>query len=67
MISVWLVAENREVLQTLDAVSKEGLELQLTAALGTKWAHSVNIRLVLESFSGTRLGLQQTKTVALFV
>lgn len=40
---------------TGEAVNKEGLELQLTAALGTKWAHSVNIRLVLESLSGTNL------------
>lgn len=35
-----------------EAASREGLDLQLTAALGTKWAHAVNIRLVLESISG---------------
>ncbi|CAM6045810.1 unnamed protein product [Sphagnum compactum] len=32
----------------------DGPELQLTAALGTKWAHSVNIRLIMESISGER-------------
>ncbi|GAB4819790.1 hypothetical protein N2152v2_006836 [Parachlorella kessleri] len=31
-----------------------GGEGQLTAALGTLWAHAVNTRLVLESFEGTR-------------
>jgi hypothetical protein len=38
---------------TAEEASREGLDLQLTAALGTKWAHAVNIRLVLESLSGT--------------
>ena len=37
---------------TPETASLEGLDLQLTAALGTKWAHAVNIRLVLESISG---------------
>jgi RAD51-like protein 1 len=32
----------------------DGPEHQLTAALGTKWAHSVNIRLIMESISGER-------------
>lgn len=32
----------------------DGPEVQLTAALGTKWAHSVNIRLIMESISGER-------------
>lgn len=38
---------------TAGEATLEGLDLQLTAALGTKWAHAVNIRLVLESLSGT--------------
>ncbi len=33
----------------------DGPELQLTAALGTKWAHSVNIRLIMESISGSKI------------
>lgn len=37
-----------------DAMFQEDPELQLTAALGTSWAHSVNIRLIMESLSGQR-------------
>jgi hypothetical protein len=33
----------------------DGPEVQLTAALGTKWAHSVNIRLIMESISGAKI------------
>jgi RAD51-like protein 1 len=33
----------------------DGPEHQLTAALGTKWAHSVNIRLIMESISGAKI------------
>lgn len=42
----------KEIVLPAEAASEEGLDLQLTAALGTKWAHAVNIRLVLESISG---------------
>ncbi|KAG0614936.1 hypothetical protein M758_5G002000 [Ceratodon purpureus] len=47
-------AGRKEITLTAEEASQEGLDLQLTAALGTKWAHAVNIRLVLESLSGNR-------------
>ena len=34
---------------------QEDSEAHLTAALGTSWAHAVNIRLILESLSGELL------------
>lgn len=47
-------AGKKEIMRATETANGEGLDLQLTAALGTKWSHAVNIRLVLESLSGTR-------------
>ncbi|MCO5570995.1 hypothetical protein L7F22_024726 [Adiantum nelumboides] len=48
------IVVTNQVRLTSNQKSLEDPELQLTAALGTSWAHSVNIRLILESLSGQR-------------
>ncbi|KAI5075109.1 hypothetical protein GOP47_0009185 [Adiantum capillus-veneris] len=48
------IVVTNQVRMTSNQRSLEDPELQLTAALGTSWAHSVNIRLILESLSGQR-------------
>lgn len=50
-----ILTGKKEIMRATETANGEGLDLQLTAALGTKWSHAVNIRLVLESLSGTSL------------